>query len=150
MGALISQHNAKILKTETSEAKCNCRNANACPLPGKCTTEKVVYRATVTTQTSKETYVGLTGGSFKDRWYKHEGDFKHEDRRTSTELSSHIWELKDKNIPYAISWEIVKRSSTFSPITKKCNLCIDEKFEILYNNSKATFVTKICTLEKKS
>ena len=48
----------------------------------------------------------------------HEGDFKHEDRRTSTELFSHIWELEDQNIPYAISWEIVKRTNTFSPITK--------------------------------
>ena len=82
----------------------------------------------------KETYVGLTGGTFKERWYKHEGDFK----ILTTELSIHIWDLKDRNIPYSISWEIVRRARTFSPVTKKCDLCIHEKFEILYNKSLAT------------
>ena len=45
--SVTNSHNAKLLKSETSEAKCNCRDATKCPLPGKCTTGKLVYRATV-------------------------------------------------------------------------------------------------------
>ena len=85
-----------------------------------------------------ETYVGLTAGQFKDRYYKHIGDFNHENRRTSTELSSYIWDLKDENIPYNISWEIVKRATPFSPITKRCELCLAEKLEIIFNSEFAT------------
>ena len=83
-------------------------------------------------QGKTETYVDL------QRWYKHEGDFKNSRRRTSTELSIHIWDLKDRNIPYSISWEVVRRAQTFSLVTNKCDLCIHEKFEILYNKISAT------------
>ena len=127
-----------MLKTETEQVRCKCRDKSTCPLPGKCTTDRLVYRATVTTTNSAETYVGLTADQFKDRFYKHEGDFKDPNRRTSTELSSHIWDLKDSNTPYSIKWEVVRRANTFSPVTKRCDLCIAEKLEIIYNQGKAT------------
>ena len=53
-------------------------------------------------------------------------------------LSSHIWDLKDSNTPYSIKWEVVRRANTFSPVTKRCDLCIAEKLEIIYNQGKAT------------
>ena len=68
--------------------------------------------------TMAQTYVGLTANQFKDRWYQHDGDFKHPERRIATELSSHIWDLKDKAAPYNIQWEIVKRANPFSLIKK--------------------------------
>ena len=68
----------------------------------------------------------------------HDGDFKHPERRTATELSSHIWDLKDKDTPYNIQWEIVRRANPFSPITKRCELCLAEKLEIIYNPGMAT------------
>ena len=85
-----------------------------------------------------ETYVGLTANQFKDRYNGHIGDFKHADRRTSTELSSHIWDLKDGGTDYAISWEIVKRAQPFSPVTNRCDLCLAEKIEIIYNPTGAS------------
>ena len=55
-------------------------------MPGKCATDKVVYRATVTTAEKTETYVGMTMNQFKDRWSIHDGDFKDPERRINTEL----------------------------------------------------------------
>ena len=100
--------------------------------------DKLVYRATVTTASSAETYVRLTANQFKDRFTQHMGDFRHPERRTATELSSHIWELKDKKIDYTVNWEIVKRAQPFSPITKRCDLCLTEKIEIIYNPTEVT------------
>ena len=107
-------------------------------MPGKCATDKVVYRATVTTAEKTETYVGMTMNQFKDRWSIHDGDFKDPERRINTELSSYIWDLKDQNTPYEIRWDLVRRANPFSPVTRKCDLCIAEKLEIIYNPGLAT------------
>ena len=69
-----------------------------------------------------------------DRYYKHQGDFRDRDRKTSTELSSYIWELKKQSLNFDISWEIVRRANPFSPITRRCDLCIAEKMEIVNLN----------------
>ena len=57
--------------------------------------KEVVYQATITTAESKETYVGLTATEFKTRWRNHQMSFKHESKRNDTELSKHLWRLKD-------------------------------------------------------
>ena len=118
--------------------RCKCRDKSLCPLPGKCATDKVIYRATVSTAAGEETYVGLTANQFKDRWSKHDGDFRNPDRRTSTELSSYIWDLKDSGTPYDIRWEIMRRANPFSSVTRRWELCLGEKLEIIYNPGKAT------------
>ena len=97
-----------------------------------------IYRATVTTSNDVQTYVGLTAGPFKDRFYAHDGDFRDSERRTSTELSSYIWSLKDKNEGFNIEWEVVRRAKPFSPVNMKCELCLAEKFEIIFNPSTAS------------
>ena len=138
MGAIISQHNKKILRGEPTPLRCRCLDKPNCPMPGKCATDKVVYRATVTTAEKTETYVGMTMNQFKDRWSIHDGDFKDPERRINTELSSYIWDLKDQNTPYEIRWDLVRRANPFSPVTRKCDLCIAEKLEIIYNPGLAT------------
>ena len=42
----ISRHNSKILKPKptTSEAECNCLQSSECPMPGKCLTNRLVYK----------------------------------------------------------------------------------------------------------
>ena len=133
MGAIISQHNSKILRPEPAELRCRCREKTTCPMPGKCATDKLVYRATVKTELKTETYVGLTMNQFKDRWKIHDDDFSDPARRNQTVLSSYIWDLKDNGTPYTINWELVRRAQPFSPITRKCDLCIAEIMEIIYN-----------------
>jgi len=46
-------------------------------------------------------------------------------------LSKNIWSLKDQNIKYDIKWRIVKQARSYSNVTKRCNLCLWEKFFIL-------------------
>ena len=100
--AAISKHNFTILnqKTTPQPPKCNCRKPEECPLPGRCTTENVVYRATVTANCSVEKYVGLTAMRFKDRFSKHKSEIEHQKNRTNTTLAGHVWDLKDKNLDY--------------------------------------------------
>ena len=45
-----------------------------------------------------ETYVGLTADDFKTRYRNHKTSFENKTYRHSTELSKHVWSLKDNNI----------------------------------------------------
>ena len=138
MGAQINKHNSKILNQKNEEFRCKCQDKTKCPLPGKCTTDQLVYRATVSSGTEVETYVGLTAGQFKDRYYGHNFDFENLDQKDSTKLSSYIWSLKHENKPYQIKWEVVTRAKPFSAVSGRCDLCTAEKFEILFNPQRAT------------
>ena len=120
---------------------CNCRNEKECPLEGECLQNEIVYQATVTTRGvtgTTETYVGLTATDFKTRWRNHQMSFKHEKRRNDTELSKYLWKLKEKKEGYSISWKIIAKAKAYSNTTKRCNLCITEKFFILSNPQMAT------------
>ena len=48
-----------------------------------------------------------------------------------TALSKYIWTLKDNNKDYEISWKILKHAKSYSNITKRCNLCLWEKYFII-------------------
>ena len=110
-----------------------------CPLEGECLAKDVVYQATVTCGDKEEIYVGITATTFKSRLANHKASLKTEQKRNSTELSKHIWNLKDNNLSYAIKWEILCRAPHYSKVTKRCNLCIAEKFHILCKLGNATF-----------
>ena len=80
----------------------------------------------------------LTATDFKTRWRNHQMSFKHEKRRNDTELSKYLWKLKEKKEGYSISWKIIAKAKAYSNTTKRCNLCITEKFFILSNPQMAT------------
>ena len=48
------------------------------------------------------------------------------------ELSKHIWTLKDSNIDHSISCRIISSCSPYNSSSKQCNLCLGEKFLIIY------------------
>ena len=125
MGAKLSQHNKKLLRDPPPQMGCNCRNKATCPMPGKCTTDKLIYRATVTTNNSVEKYVGLTANRFKDRYAGHK-------------QSAYIWKLKRQNKPYQIKFDVVTRAAPFSPVSGTCNLCNAEKYQIDFHPDQAT------------
>ena len=145
---IISSHNKKVLSdykqpqnlTQTHEKECNCRNKDQCPLEGKCLTSNVVYQATVKTETSTDSYVGLAT-NFKERYRNHTASFRHRNKRHETELSKHIWKLKDDNKPFKLTWKIIKKCKPYNNITKKCNLCLFEKFLIICKK-------ELCSLNK--
>ncbi len=119
---------------------CNCRRKDTCPLNGNCLQKSVIYQATVTRQDNNttETYVGLTENEFKTRYRNHTSSFRHTKHRHSTELSKYIWTLKDGNIEHNISWKILSTSRAYNRSSKRCNLCIKEKFFIICRPHLAT------------
>ena len=142
---IVSGHNKTILnkqnKTETTKnqtteksSECNCRKKDSCPLPSKCLTSSIVYQATVTRNDTKEekTYVGHTEGEFKTRYNGHTSSFRNSRYKHATELSKYVWHLKESSVKYSIKWRIMKKCKSYSNKTKRCNLCLHEKFLIIY------------------
>ena len=104
------------------------------PINGNCLQSSVVYQATVTrnNNNTSETYIGLTETDFKTRHRNHTASFRHAKHKNSTELSKHIWTLKNNNIDYSISWHVLSSSSPYNSSSKRFNLCLKEKFLISY------------------
>ena len=102
--------------------------------------KSVVYscKVTRTDNHSTETYTGLTAGTFKERLYGHNSDFRHKKQENSTMLSKYVWYLKDRNIGYRLDWKILGRAKSFNPITGKCRLCLLEKYFIMFNPNDAS------------
>ena len=69
--------------------------------------------------------------SFK-RLTNHQTSFRHERYENSTEISKHAWKLKT----FRISWCILRRASTYSSLSKRCNLCLTHKATLLNKRSK--------------
>lgn len=140
---IIDNHNKRVLNSSkstdnsadsTAQIKsCNCRQKSSCPLNGNCLQSSVIYQATVTRKDNNTTqsYIGLTEKSFKTRYANHTSSFRHAKHRNSTELSKHIWSLKDSNIEHSISWRVISSSSSYNSSSKRCNLCLKEKFLII-------------------
>ena len=147
MKKTISTHNAKILQQNErdTEKSCNCRVKNSCPLAGDCQAKNIIYQATVVTaqpNPQTHTYIGLTSTTFKERFANHKKSMKHEKYQTSTSLSQFIWDLKEKDVGFDISWKIIDRAQPFNPITRVCNLCTLEKYYFLYKPNLATINKK--------
>ena len=142
---IIDGHNKAILKKadtttlQTNEGKkCNCRKKEHCPLNGECMVDEVVYQATVTTENTTETYIGLTANNFKARYGNHQMSFRHEKRKSETELSKHIWQLKGENKEFKVTWKILAKAKPYTNITKRCDLCSTEKFFFICRPHMAT------------
>ena len=144
METIIKAHNSKIINKDHNKTpeKCNCRKKEDCPLPGKCTIQNVIYEAKVKTPNEEKTYIGLTATSFKARYTNHKASFNNRAKSNQTELSKHIWKLKDDGSPYTLTWTIKKRAQPYSPRTKRCNLCLWEKFFIITADKNTTLNTR--------
>ena len=80
-----------------------------------------------------EIYTGVTGRAFKDRLYEHRID-------ANTALSTHIWSLKYKNSGYKVTWKLKYKGADHNPLTKKCRIYLREKYSIMYDRGKGTFL----------
>ena len=100
-------------------------------MDGNCNVESIIYPAEDTSQTTKETYIGLCDTSSKLAYRNHTSSFCNEWYKNANKLSKHMWNLKDQNIQYNIKWRKIKHARSYSNVTKKCNLCLWEKYFIL-------------------
>ena len=136
ISTIIKSHNRKLTSktptiAEKSGKECNCRKPEECPMSGKCLSSQIVYKATVKSEASSVLYVGLAGGTFKERFSNHKKAMNNERYSKETELSKHIWGLKKGNRDYEVTWSILRESNTHRRASGQCNLCLDEKVEIL-------------------
>ena len=99
-------------------------------------------RRNTTTTNSTRTYVSLTSNTFKTRYTAHKSTFTNREKESSTELSKHIWKLKEENTPFETSWKIIKQAKPYSPSTKRCNLCLWEKYYIITANKDSTLKSR--------
>ena len=147
MARHIASHNRKILqKSKEQDAPaprtCNCDHPENCPLDGNCLEEAVVYKADVTPEITRgQSYHGSTEPAFKGRWNDHRTSFRHERYKTKSKLSTFIWKIQEQRENYEIKWSVVKKSIPYRTGSKKCNLCLWEKYYIL-NCDKDEFLNK--------
>ena len=78
---------------------------------------------------------------FSDEWrgeYYFEGE-----RHIHTYIHTYIWTLQDSNKPFQIKWKVLKKCKAYSNISKKCNLCLYEKFIIICKK-------ELCSLNRRN
>ena len=56
----------------------------------------------------------MTANTFKKRYRNHIKSLNDRKYANETELSKHIWDLKEKRRIFTISWEIVKRAAAYT------------------------------------
>ena len=107
-----------------------------CPLGGKCRAENIVYKFVASADGYPNKVYLDTAGYFKRCFYNHRMSFNNEGHLTDTTLSKYVWEIKEKfKIMPSLKWSKFKAIPAYSKISKKCQLCLQEKFEILnYRN----------------
>ena len=149
IAARFSGHKQRLEREETCQKKCNCRVKAQCPMDGHCQTSGIVYEARVNTeQDEAKQYIGLAETSFKVRYANHKTSFHNEKYRNSTELSKHLWNLRDTHKMYLITWSIKERARPCNCATKRCNLCLAVKNSIITANKNET-LNKRCELVSK-
>ena len=130
----IDGHNKSVLnKKNVATRNCNCRKPADCPMNGDYLKQSIVYQATVSTNDDRpdQNYVGLTGNSFKTRFANLKASFSSPSKKHSTELSKHVWQLKDTKTDFKVSWKILKQATPYNPASNRCNLCLWEKCFII-------------------
>ena len=136
---IIKSHNNKILSNPNTKNELNCNCSKECPIDGKCRTIDSIYKCIVTTDNKEDkVYIGLAGGTWKRRYANHVKSFKHETYEKETSLSQYIWKLKRENVNNPVlNWSILGTAPLYSNISKKCQLCLQEKLRIItYENTK--------------
>ena len=130
MQTIISSHNAKVTSSKKTEdiGGCNCRGGvKTCPLDGKCLTESLVYKATVSSVEGDKTYIGQAASTFKLRYNNHKNSFTNSKKKHSTALSTYVWNLSRREVDYNINWSIASTPRPYKGGQKTCDLCLMEK-----------------------
>ena len=143
MKAIITGHNKKLLKKESSQKSklCNCKNKDICPLKGTCRQQSIIYQADISHGNAIESYIGCSETEFKSRYYNHMQSFKNIKKKNATELSKTFWNAKESALNPTINWKIINQVIPYEPEQKCCNLCLTKKLETLLANQPTTIGT---------
>ena len=159
VASIINTHNKKILNeniAKTTCESCNYRVKVPCSLDGNCLQSSLIYICKVVTPKITNDYfhqIGLTENTFKGTLYKHKNSIRYDSKKNATELSKFVWENKYANTETSLEWKILDKRKSHEPGSKKCMLCLSEKYQILFSklnplNSRSELLTK-CQHENK-
>ena len=137
MQQIIKAHNAKVINGKNIIDP-GCRQPTKCPLDGNCLSSFIIYKATVSLEKEQVAYIGLTSTTFKKRYNNHNKSFNHEKYENETELSKYVWKLRKKNSKFSITRKIISHATTKRRPSNQCNLCLEEKYQILKHSEKKT------------
>ena len=131
----IDAHNKRILTSTNADIDrtCNCSRNTICPLDNNCLTKSIVYEATISSNLQDyepKKYIGLCEGTFKKRFSGHKSSFNLERYQHSTALSTEAWRIRENDGVPNITWRIIRKEKAYTPETRRCMLCLAEKFEI--------------------
>ena len=147
--SIMTNHNTRIIRKSqtqvTSAGTCNCRNKKACPLQNKCMNKDIVYKATISTSNANDTkhYIGMTSSTFKERYRNHIKFLHTKNIQTKRSFRNTFGGLKQNKTDFTIKWSITKKSISYTGGSKRCNLCLEEKLNILKEKDN-------CLLNKRS
>ena len=94
------------------------------------------------TNTTTNTYTGLSSNTFKKRFYGHRSSFEKQNHPNPTILSANIWDLKRERKYFEISWSVVDKARDFDPVLYTHTLYIFHEFYI-ENNADALEIIKL-------
>ena len=138
--SIINNHNKSVLKqniNKNQQQKCNCTKKDQCPLNGECLTSNIVYEANVTSKENKtqsKLYIGVSETPFKKRYANHKKSFNIIAYKNDTELSKEVWKIKNEGYTPKITWTIIRKCTPYNTKKRSCNLCLNEKLEIIVRN----------------
>ena len=72
--------------------------------------------------------------------------FSHERLKNQIALSKHFWKFKNKGLTPEIQWSVLKRSNTPSCFDGRCNLCLEEKIQIILYPNPGNVLNQRCDL----
>ena len=123
---------------------CNCPERQTCPINKQCQTRSLIYRADLKYEVDRQgpqevleinkVYFGNSMNTFKQRYAVHKSSFTHQRYKDSTGLSSFIWKLKDRNLPYSLKFSVETLAPAYTKESKICFLCLAEKTSILFSD----------------
>ena len=143
--SIINSYNKKDLPQNRpcqNERKCNCIRKELCPLNGNCQAWKYCVRNQHHMQSTNLRREDLYRYSrnyitIKDRYSNHKISFNLAAHRHDTKFSKEFWKIKCRNSVPKIKSRILRKSSRFNRSSLRCNLCLNEKLEIvLFKGSK--------------
>ena len=105
-----------------------------CPMNGLCNLDNAVYQGIIYPKENikdRRTYIGISLTKWKSRYYNHIFSFSHEHLKNQTALCKQFWSLKNKGLTPEIQWTILKKLNTPKCFDNRCNLCLEEKIQIM-------------------
>ena len=103
-------------------------------MDGQCNSMNNIYNVKIESNDKVFNYVGMSAPPLRLRVATHAQSFKNNSNSNQTVLSTKVKELTQQNIEHQVKFYLVENTESYTPESKKCNLCLAESYQILYGN----------------